>query len=93
MTLRQAPTLDELLDDPLTQAAMRADHVDLPALRTLLGAAAGRVAASRAREPQPAEAAAAKPPIDRRAASWSAGAPERLHPQPFADACGAAFCC
>ena len=91
MTLRQDPTLEELLGDPLIQAAMRADHVDPAALRTLLGAAAGRVAASRAREP--ARTVAAKPPIDWRATPWRAGAPARLPSQPLADACGAAFCC
>ena len=49
MTLRQDPTLDELLGDPLILAAMRADRVDPRALKTLLGAAADRVAAIRAR--------------------------------------------
>jgi hypothetical protein len=86
MTLRQDPTLEELLGDPLIQAALRADHVDPAALRTLFGAVAGRVAASRALEP--ARTAAAKPPADRRAAPWGAGA----LPLPLADACGAAFC-
>jgi hypothetical protein len=88
MTLRQDPTLDELLGDPLILAAMRADRVDPRALRTLLGAAAGRLAAAQAREPRPA-----KPPIDWRATPWGAGAPARLPSQPLADACGAAFCC
>jgi hypothetical protein len=34
------PTIHDLLSDPLTQAVMQADHVDLPALRQMLGTVA-----------------------------------------------------
>ena len=87
MTLRQDPTLDELLRDSLIRAVMRADRVDSRAQRTLLDDAARRLAASRAREPRPA-----RPPVDWRATPWRAGAPGRARPLPLADACGAAFC-
>ena len=38
------PTLDELLGDPITQAIMRADHVDPPKLEAMLRSLAREVA-------------------------------------------------
>ena len=37
-----APTLDDLLSDPLIQAVMRADHVEIVALKRMLTGVAAR---------------------------------------------------
>jgi hypothetical protein len=43
--LRDDPTLDELLRDPLTQAVMRADRVDSPKLEAMLRSLAREIGA------------------------------------------------
>ena len=92
MSLRHSPTIDELLEDSLVLAVMRADDVEPQALRTLLAAAAVRVTAGRAGY-RPASRISAKPPIDRRGVSRGANAPTRVRPSPLADPCGSALCC
>jgi hypothetical protein len=47
MAYRNAPTIDDLLADPLIQKVMRADHVEPQALRGLLNGTARRIADSR----------------------------------------------
>jgi hypothetical protein len=51
MKLHEGPTIDDLLADPLIRAVMRADHVELLALRSQMTAAAARIAAGKARSP------------------------------------------
>ena len=53
MTLPEDPTIDDLLADPLIRAVMRADHVELLALRSQMVAAAARIATGKARSPSP----------------------------------------
>ena len=50
MSLSLTPSLDELLDDGLIQAVMRADHVEPAELRTQLGGVAARIARRRQSE-------------------------------------------
>jgi hypothetical protein len=47
MAFQNAPTIDDLLGDPLIQKVMRADHVEPQALRILLTGTARRLADSR----------------------------------------------
>jgi hypothetical protein len=47
MAYRNAPTIDDLLADPLIQKVMQADHVESQALRGLLNGTARRIADSR----------------------------------------------
>jgi hypothetical protein len=47
MAYRNAPTIDDLLADPLIQKVMQADHVEPQALRGLLNGTARRIADSR----------------------------------------------
>jgi len=77
MSKSARPTIDELLEDQLVQAVMRADRVEPGELRTMLVCAAGRIAATRPPEPE------AQP---RRLALSSR--PRR----PVAERCGAALC-
>jgi aryl-alcohol dehydrogenase-like predicted oxidoreductase len=53
MTPHEGPTIDELLADPLIRAVMRADHVELLALRSQMVAAGPRIATGKARSPSP----------------------------------------
>ena len=87
MSLPHSPTIEQLLEDSLVQAVMRADNVEPRALRALLADAAARV------ERRPASGLSARPPIDRRATSRVANAPARVRPLPPADRCGSALCC
>ena len=67
MSLRDSPTIDELLGDALVQTVMRADNVEPQALRTLLANAAYRLATARVeRRPGSASKFLPKPTIDRR---------------------------
>jgi hypothetical protein len=44
MTSRRAgPTIDRLLDDPMTRAVMQADHVDPTTIRSMLHSMAARL--------------------------------------------------
>jgi hypothetical protein len=47
MAYRNAPTIDDLLADPLIQRVMRADRVEPQALKSLLEGTARRIADSR----------------------------------------------
>ena len=47
MAYRNAPTIDDLLADPLIQKVMQADHVEPQALRGLLNGTARRISDSR----------------------------------------------
>jgi hypothetical protein len=47
MAHRNAPTIDDLLADPLIQKVMRADRVEPPALKVLLQGTAHRIADAR----------------------------------------------
>ena len=91
MSLPHSPTIEQLLEDSLVQAVMRADNVEPQALRALLAEAADRVAARVER--RPASGLSARPPIDRRATSRVANAPAHVRPLPPADRCGSALCC
>jgi hypothetical protein len=94
MLLRDSQTIDELLADSLVQAAMRADNVELHAIRTVLADAADRVAAVRLeRESKLASGLFANPRIDRWATPRDANGRTHGRPQPLADRCGSAFCC
>lgn len=92
MSLRDSPTIDELLEDSLVQAVMRADNVEPQDLRTLLADAAFRVDTARV-ERMPASQLPAKPPIDRRPTSRGANIPARVRPSPLAEPCGSPLCC
>ena len=92
MSLRTHPTVDDLLGDSLIQAVMRADGVEPQVVRTLLAAAARRIAPAKdASAPTTASVLFAEAPIDRRAAPRSVGSP-RGRPSPLADPCGSALC-
>jgi hypothetical protein len=94
MLLRRSPTVDELLQDSLIQAVMRADSVEPETLRTVLMDAAQRVAAAPLeREPRLPSGLHANPRTERRGTSQGVNRPARVHPQPLADRCGSAFCC
>jgi hypothetical protein len=47
MAYRNAPTIDDLLVDPLIQKVMRADHVEPQVLRSMLTGTARRIADAR----------------------------------------------
>jgi hypothetical protein len=93
MLQRHTPTVDDLLADSLIQAVMRADNVEPQALRTLLQATAGRIAAGRERDARRAGGLLPKPPIDRRPTPRASIDMARLKPVRPAEPCGSAICC
>ena len=85
MTLRNEPTISELMADPLVRSMMSADHVDPHALEAMLYSLAPRLAKRR----RPALAPRRQPLFDARAAtpevSLGQAAPM---PKPSRDICG-----
>jgi hypothetical protein len=92
MSERVSPAIEELLEDSLVRAVMRADNVEPQALRTLLTDAALRVVVARI-ELKPGSELLTKPPIDRRTAPRAVSSPQRVRPTSAAEPCWLALCC
>ena len=83
-----APTIDDLLADPLIQKVMYADHVEPQALRTLLTGTARRLGDSiRANSVQ------MRQDLGRRSLVRGAPALMRASPRLRDGECGASLCC
>jgi len=92
MSLSLTPSLDELLDDGLIKAVMRADHVEPAELRMELGGVAARIARRRQSEGK-ALRFFATPRLAWRPSAEDANARARALPAPVAEACVAGLCC
>jgi len=88
MAHQNAPTIDDLLADPLIQRVMSADHVEPQALRSLLAGTARRLGDS-----MRASSAPMRQDLGRRGALRGPLALVRPSARVRDGECGASFCC